>query len=60
MSITVKSIMNIGVWCRCTVIAGNDGITNIVTSIDSMEVPNISPWLRKGGMIITTGYFLKD
>ena len=60
MPLTVKSIMNIGVWRRCTVLAGGEGLGNIVTAIDSMEVPDISPWLRQGGMLITTGYPLKD
>ena len=60
MAITVGIILEMKAWKDCTIVAGNEGITNLVTSVDAMEIPDIAPWLRKGIMLITTGYAMKD
>ena len=60
MSITVKAAMAIGAWPKCQILAGHGGLSNAITSVDSMEVPDIKPWLRQGVMLVTTGYPLRE
>ncbi|XOQ44170.1 MAG: hypothetical protein ACFWTN_07005 [Clostridium sp.] len=47
MSITVEDALKIGAMKSCKLIAGQDGINRTVSYIDTMEVPNIKPWLKK-------------
>lgn len=60
MSITVKEAMKIGAFTQCKIIAGEAGLHNKISSVDTMEIPNISPWLRKNLLLVTTGYSIKD
>lgn len=60
MSITVEDALKIGAMKSCKLIAGRDGINRTVSYIDTMEVPNIKPWLKKNMLLITTGYAIKD
>ena len=58
MSVTVKDALNLPSYRDCYLIAGKEGIHNIILYTDSMEVPDIKPWLRANLFMITTGYSL--
>lgn len=60
MSITVSDALRIGAMSSCKLIAGMKGLNQTVSYIDTMEVPNIQPWLKKNLLLITTGYSIKD
>lgn len=60
MSITVREILKMKEWSSCTVIAGEKGLDREVFYIDSMEVPDIIPWLKEKELLITTAYAVKD
>ncbi|WP_164919089.1 MULTISPECIES: PucR family transcriptional regulator [Acutalibacteraceae] len=60
MSIVVSDALKIGALSSCKLIAGKDGLNRKVSYIDTMEVPNIQPWLKKNLLLITTGYSIKD
>lgn len=60
MSITVREILNLKEWENCRVIAGCEGLDRKISCVDTMEVPNIIPWLREDELLITTAYAIKD
>ncbi len=60
LSITVADALKIGALSSCKLIAGSRGLNRQVSYIDSMEVPNIQPWLKKNLLMVTTGYSIKD
>ncbi len=60
MSITIRDALQLEAYSSCQLIAGKKGINNIVLYMDSMEVPDIQPWLRANLLMITTGYSIKD
>ncbi|XCP85044.1 PucR family transcriptional regulator ligand-binding domain-containing protein [Roseburia hominis] len=60
MSITVRDVLKIKEWQQCRVIAGEAGLDREIQYVDSMEVPNIIPWLRKNEFLVTTAYAIKD
>lgn len=60
MSITVAEALRIGALRQCKLLAGASGINNVVKFVDSMEVPDITPWLKSNELLVTTGYSIKD
>lgn len=56
MSITIGDVLKMEEWKDCEIIAGEAGLSREVLYIDSMEVPDIIPWLKKDELLITTGY----
>lgn len=58
MSVTVKDALSLPSYRDCRLIAGKEGIHNMILYTDSMEVPDIKPWLRSNLFMITTGYSL--
>ena len=60
MDISIKDILLMKEFNRCKLISGESGIDNLVTSINSMEIPDITDWLSEGVLLITTGYSIKD
>lgn len=60
MSITVAEAMKIGGLRNSRLLAGGRNIKNIIKFIDSMEVPDIEPWLRSHELLLTTAYVIKD
>lgn len=60
MSVTVRKALGIGIWAKCKLIAGETGLDNLITNVDTMEIPNITPWLRADILLCTTGYSIRD
>ncbi|MEG2017266.1 MAG: PucR family transcriptional regulator ligand-binding domain-containing protein [Clostridium sp.] len=60
MALTIKDALNFGGLKKCRLIAGKKGLSNIILHANSMEIPDIEPWLTKGELLITTGYALKS
>ncbi|WMJ84672.1 PucR family transcriptional regulator [Oscillospiraceae bacterium LTW-04] len=60
MSITVADALQIGDLSRCKLLAGSNGLNRNISYIDTMEIPNIQPWLKKNVLVITTGYSIRD
>lgn len=56
MSVTVRDALQLDSYKGCRLIAGEKGLHNIILYTDSMEVPDIKPWLRPNLLMITTGY----
>ena len=60
MSITIKEVLRMKEWKDCRLVAGEQGMDREVLYIDSMEVPDITPWLKKNELLITTGYSMNS
>lgn len=60
MSITVADALKIGAMSQCKLIAGSGGLGRTVSYIDTMEIPNIQPWLKRNLLLVTTGYSIRD
>ncbi len=60
MYLKIKDLFEIKEFKNCKLISGEKGINNVITHVNAMEVPDISDWLSKGELLITTGYSIKD
>ncbi|MDY4949812.1 MAG: PucR family transcriptional regulator ligand-binding domain-containing protein [Clostridium cadaveris] len=60
MSLTIRDALNFGGLKKCQLVAGSKGLSNIILHTNSMEIPDIEPWLTKGELLVTTGYALKS
>lgn len=56
MNLTVEQALQIEGMSKCTLVAGNKGLHREIAFIDTMEVPDIAPWLKEKELLITTGY----
>ena len=56
MSININDVLKMEEWKECRLVAGDKGVDREVLYIDSMEVPDIIPWIKKNELMITTGY----
>lgn len=60
MQLTVREALEISPLNRAKMLAGHRGLTNIVTSVNVMEVPDIIAWVHPRELLITTMYPLRD
>ncbi|MEW6217422.1 MAG: PucR family transcriptional regulator ligand-binding domain-containing protein [Candidatus Bipolaricaulota bacterium] len=61
MALTVREAMTIAEPLRrAKVVAGEQGLDNVIQSVNVMEVPNILDWVHPGELLVTTLYPLRD
>lgn len=60
MAITIAKALKLKEMECCKLVAGVSGVNQTIQYVDSMEVPDISPWLKKRELMITTGYSIKN
>lgn len=60
VSVHVDEILNLSSFRGSQVVAGNEGISRVVTSITVGELPDTPDWLVGGELVLTTGYYMKD
>lgn len=58
--ITVRHALSLDCMQGARVVAGEDGLERIITSVNVMEVPDILPWVKEGQLLLTTGFSIKD
>lgn len=58
--ITVEELMTHEIMKDANIIAGERGISRVVTGANIMEVPDILEWVKAGELLITTAYSIKD
>lgn len=56
--ITIEEAMNIECMSKSRIIAGQRGITNIISNVNIMADPDIMSWVGEGELLLTTGYSL--
>ncbi|UKS29342.1 PucR family transcriptional regulator ligand-binding domain-containing protein [Paenibacillus sp. HWE-109] len=53
---TVQHLLQMPLFREAKIIGGQAGVTNEIYYIDSMEMPDLTGWLRPNELILTTGY----
>jgi purine catabolism regulator len=57
---SVAKMLTLPAFSGAEVVAGARGLERIVRRANVMEVPDIVPWLRSEGLLLTTGYPLRE
>jgi len=61
MPLTLREALSIAEPLRKSrVLAGEQGLDNVLKSVNVMEVPDILDWVRPGELLVTTMYPLRD
>lgn len=60
MAITVAQAYDIASRLGCCLLAGEKGLARDVSFIDSIEQPDMEPWIRRNTLYITTGYAFRE
>ncbi|MFH5184458.1 PucR family transcriptional regulator ligand-binding domain-containing protein [Paenibacillus sp. TAB 01] len=60
MHITVEQALSIYPLSEGKLIAGTEGTSRIVKSVNVMDAPDITDWIKDGEMLFTTAYLMKD
>src|SRR5699024_6929120 len=60
MILTLKDVLRLGRLNECEVVSGHAGVDREVTSVTVLEVPEVTNWLKKGELLLTSLYSLQD
>ncbi|AOZ93159.1 PucR family transcriptional regulator [Paenibacillus crassostreae] len=60
MHLTVEEALSIYPLSEAKLIAGSKGKHRMIKSINVMDAPDISDWIKEGEMLLTTAYLIKD
>jgi purine catabolism regulator len=60
MHLTVREALTIYPLSEAKLIAGREGDSRIVKSVNVMDAPDIADWIKAGEMLFTTGFAIKD
>lgn len=60
MTITVREVVESGPLAGARVLAGASGLDRVINYVDVMEVPDAENWVRKGLLIVTSLYAIRD
>lgn len=58
--ITVEEVLQIDILAGAKVIAGTAGLDRVVSGVNVMEVPDIFDWVKKGELVLTTAYSIRN
>lgn len=56
----IQDALAIGDLTKSTIVAGSDGMTRKITSIEVMEVPEVVSWVTSGILVMTTFYSIMN
>ncbi|HEY2494160.1 MAG TPA: PucR family transcriptional regulator ligand-binding domain-containing protein [Paenibacillus sp.] len=57
--LTVNRLLQMPLFQGAKVIGGAEGLSNEIYYVDSMEMPDLTGWLRPNELILTTGYSIR-
>lgn len=60
MSMTVGHLLNTDILRSVTLVAGHAGLDRIVQSVNMMDAPDITEWIRPHQLLISTLYNMRD
>lgn len=60
MSITVETILQLPAFEHAIMLAGEKNISNVVSSLNVMDVPEIVKFVKPGELLVTSTYPIKD
>ena len=58
--ITVEELLDLDIMNEGKILAGKKGLTNVITKVNVMEVPDIINWVEEGEFLLTTAFSMKD
>ncbi len=58
--LTVEKFLNLSTFEELKLVSGNEGLHNIIESVNIMDNPSALDWFSAGEMLLTSGYFFKD
>lgn len=59
MPFRVKDLLQLPAFREFRLIAGSGGLDHVITAVDTMEVPDIVPWIRENELLVTTAYCIR-
>ncbi|MCC2317055.1 PucR family transcriptional regulator [Cellulomonas chengniuliangii] len=59
-SVTVREIMTLGALRGTTVLGGVRGLDRVVSGVNVMEVPDIEDFVKRGELLLTTAYPVRE
>ncbi len=60
LTIQLRDILQVSLLEGAQVLAGHEGLSNSIVSVNVMEVPDIIDWVREGEFLLTTAYTFSD
>lgn len=60
VGVKVEEMMALEYFENATVLCGHGGLSNYISKVNVMEVPDIIKWLKPGEFLLTTAYSIKD
>lgn len=57
---TVRQFLKLSSFKEMKVLAGENGLDHIITSVNIMDNPDALDWFSPGEMLVTSGFFFKD
>jgi len=57
--IVLNDVLEMDLMKNCKLIAGQDGVNNVITRVNIMADPDILNWVDEGEFLLTTAYFFK-
>lgn len=60
MGVNVKDILKLDCLSNAEVIAGHNGLDNIIEYVDVIEMPDIDDWIKSNTLYLTSFYALKE
>ncbi|MCK4257641.1 MAG: PucR family transcriptional regulator ligand-binding domain-containing protein [Halanaerobiales bacterium] len=60
VGITIREALSLEFWGNAKLVAGHNGIDRVIKSINIMEVPDITKWVKEGELLLSTVFAIKD
>lgn len=60
MHLTIREALSIYPLTEAKLVAGKQGESRIVKSVNVMDAPDIADWTKSGEMLFTTAFAMKD
>lgn len=60
MQLTVKEALQVYPLSEAKLVAGGEGTSRMMKSVNVMDAPDIADWIKSGEMLFTTAFIMKD
>lgn len=60
MNLTIEEALQIYPLSRARIVAGAEGLNRVIKSVNTMDAPDVTDWIKAGEMVFTTAFAIKD
>lgn len=60
MNLSVEEALHVFPFSEAKLIAGDEGKSRIIKSINTMDAPDVANWIKTGELLLTTAFAIKD